>query len=59
MSSYNSEETYLAGLSVYKTVDEFGNARYFVQDMHGDFVSEAYDTPELAFAEIDMRRNIA
>lgn len=47
---------YLDSLTVSKTQDEFGQARYFVTDFEGDWIGEPYDTPELAFAEIDRMR---
>jgi hypothetical protein len=57
MIEAQEDANYLASLNVWKTTDEFGEARYFICDFQGDMVGEAYSTPEAAFAEIDRMRN--
>lgn len=51
---------WLESLTVQKTVDEFGNPRYFITDWNGDWIGDAFETAEFAFDEIDkMRRSDA
>lgn len=51
---------YLEGLTVSRTTDEFGVSRYFVTSPEGDWLGDAWDDADLAFAQIDyMRREDA
>jgi len=43
---------YIAALHVEHTKDEFGQDRWFVADIHEDWIEGPYDTRDLAWAYI-------
>ena len=47
---------YLAALHIEHTKDEFGQDRFFVADIHEDWVEGPFDTRDLAQGEIDAMR---